>query len=349
MRLYLMALGTPADARLLQALYTAATDAGRDDWRDVLSQLSEHIKANRAGLIVETDGAPLVISTDQNLEEHLGQSLAENDKSNWTRLRTGRVYGQIDLPAALPLPNSPLRLLRVTWQRTRSAWLFALRHGDDFRAIDSAALSAIALHLPTALELWQRHSRDRISGELAQVQASRFGLGWILFDAQGRVQALDQAAETLIEDTSGLRVAPQGGLISSDPEVERRLSEAFGEVGSSNQSVHLFEGLDLTLTPLPFDEAYSLNHPTAVVLGIIRQAPSTPLQADLVAQLFDIPKSEARLACALAEGASLGEAAEQLGLTIETARNYSKKIYARTGLRSQTDLVRVLLNSSLRT
>ena len=60
----------------------------------------------------------------------------------------------------------------------------------------------------------------------------------------------------------------------------------------------------------------------------------------MLVDLFGLLPSEARLANALANGASLAEAAEQMGLTIETVRNYSKKIFAKTGTRGQADLVR---------
>lgn len=49
----------------------------------------------------------------------------------------------------------------------------------------------------------------------------------------------------------------------------------------------------------------------------------------------------------LAAGKSLTKAAEQLDLTIETARNYSKKIFAKTATRGQTDLVRLILTHGL--
>ncbi|PHX98275.1 MAG: chemotaxis protein CheY, partial [Rhodospirillaceae bacterium] len=35
------------------------------------------------------------------------------------------------------------------------------------------------------------------------------------------------------------------------------------------------------------------------------------------------------------------------GLTVETARNYSKKIYAKTGARGHAELVRIILTSVL--
>ena len=57
--------------------------------------------------------------------------------------------------------------------------------------------------------------------------------------------------------------------------------------------------------------------------------------------------SEARLAWQLAQGTSIAEAASMTGLSEETARNYSKKIYAKTGARGQPELVRIILTSVL--
>jgi len=44
---------------------------------------------------------------------------------------------------------------------------------------------------------------------------------------------------------------------------------------------------------------------------------------------------------------SIVEAAEAHALTVETARYYSKKIYAKTGARGQVDLVRNILTGVL--
>jgi DNA-binding CsgD family transcriptional regulator len=44
---------------------------------------------------------------------------------------------------------------------------------------------------------------------------------------------------------------------------------------------------------------------------------------------------------------TLAEAATEFGLTIETARTYSKDLYEKTGARGQPDLVRIVLRSVL--
>jgi len=63
--------------------------------------------------------------------------------------------------------------------------------------------------------------------------------------------------------------------------------------------------------------------------------------------LFGLTPAEARLAWALAQGLSIAEAADAHGLTTETARYYSKRIYAKTGARGQVDLVRNILTGVL--
>jgi DNA-binding CsgD family transcriptional regulator len=66
-----------------------------------------------------------------------------------------------------------------------------------------------------------------------------------------------------------------------------------------------------------------------------------------LAQLFDLTASEARLALALSRGLSIAEAGPEVGLTVESARTYSKRIYAKTGARGQADLVRFIHRSVL--
>ena len=63
--------------------------------------------------------------------------------------------------------------------------------------------------------------------------------------------------------------------------------------------------------------------------------------------VFDLTPAEARLAWSLAQGLSIAQAAKAHGLTVETARYYSKKIYAKTGARGQVDLVRNILTGVL--
>ena len=65
----------------------------------------------------------------------------------------------------------------------------------------------------------------------------------------------------------------------------------------------------------------------------------------LAQQLFQLTPAETALAIQMANGLSLEEAAELLGIRRNTARAHLRSIFSKTGVRRQTELVRLFLNS----
>src|SRR5690606_15731499 len=61
--------------------------------------------------------------------------------------------------------------------------------------------------------------------------------------------------------------------------------------------------------------------------------------------LFTFTPAETALALELANGLSLEEAALKLGITRNTGRAHLRSIFAKTGIKRQAELVKVLLNS----
>ena len=64
---------------------------------------------------------------------------------------------------------------------------------------------------------------------------------------------------------------------------------------------------------------------------------------DRVGRFYGLTAAEARLTTFLARGRRLDEAAEDLGITYETARTHLKRIFNKTGAGRQTELVRLVL------
>jgi DNA-binding CsgD family transcriptional regulator len=62
-------------------------------------------------------------------------------------------------------------------------------------------------------------------------------------------------------------------------------------------------------------------------------------------ELFELNTMEAGLALQIARGRTLTEAALALKLSEQTARTYSKQIFAKTGTHRQAELVRLILTS----
>ena len=65
----------------------------------------------------------------------------------------------------------------------------------------------------------------------------------------------------------------------------------------------------------------------------------------LAQELFQLTPAETSLAIQLANGLSLDEASEVLNIRRNTARAHLRSIFSKTGVRRQTELVRIFLNS----
>jgi DNA-binding CsgD family transcriptional regulator len=104
--------------------------------------------------------------------------------------------------------------------------------------------------------------------------------------------------------------------------------------------------LDMLLVPANLRQAASGPAP-ALVAYVHSDTWSSADRCEQLGELFDLIPCEARLALALSRGMTIAEAAADLGLTVESARTYSKRIYAKTGARGQPDLLRFIHRSVL--
>lgn len=69
--------------------------------------------------------------------------------------------------------------------------------------------------------------------------------------------------------------------------------------------------------------------------------------ADLIAGLFDLTPSEARITRAVAGGLTLEVAAREFGVSGETVRSQLKTAMGKMGVGRQVDLVRLVLGAAL--
>ena len=68
----------------------------------------------------------------------------------------------------------------------------------------------------------------------------------------------------------------------------------------------------------------------------------------MLRELFDLTPAEAVLCSALTQSGTLADAAGMCGLTAGSARQYLKRIFAKTNTRGQVDLI-ALIMASVRT
>lgn len=240
------------------------------------------------------------------------------------------------------------RWLRVSAGGAADAWLVLVRLREDFSASDVSLLSEVAPHLGSALRTLVALIGQRLQAGLAQATLERLGIGQIAMDADGRVMAADPKAESLL--TFLPEPGPRAGRrLQVLPDVARQIETACaalakGEPGSSRVvRIDPRRQIDLVLRVADL----VLDDPAArpAVIGALRQAQrnDAAASAQVLRALHGLSAQEAALALALSRGEPLIEAGVALGLTAETTRNYSKRIYSKTGASGQADLVRIVL------
>jgi DNA-binding CsgD family transcriptional regulator len=311
-----MAIARTDETDLLLPLHHGVHEAV--PWTTFLLRLRQRVRADMAGLQVH-DGA--------GGARWLATPTAASplQVADWQRFRPGRVYG-LDSDAFG-------RTVRVDEPGGASAWMVIRRTARDFTAADGALLAALAPHLTVALQTRAALDRARRNCDVAMLASRRGGIDWIGFDDDGRV--LDDAGN------AGEAISKQRGHAGIAPAVR-----ACARLGRQ-QLVLLDRDEGAWMLLVPIDPSDMLASPPARVLGLLRRAgvDGNVERVTTLADMFGLTPSEARLAMALASGDSLDDAATRLGLTIETARNYSKRVFAKTRTRGQADLVRTIIGS----
>jgi DNA-binding CsgD family transcriptional regulator len=89
-------------------------------------------------------------------------------------------------------------------------------------------------------------------------------------------------------------------------------------------------------------QALEENAATPAVLSPPTARVSVTPECDYLRQHFGLAPAQARLTVQLMNGRSVREGADALGITEDSARQYLKRVFRKTGARRQADLVRII-------
>ncbi len=249
------------------------------------------------------------------------------------RLRAGRVYAleellDFDDPARRARQAALLgegrigdaRLIRVAAGEDRAVRIALLHERASLGAADSALLAGLAPAIGVAAAALGAIAAQRLRLEAAEDALALLGIGQAVLDRSGQVLAADALWQ-------GHAPGPAA------------LAEACGAVAGG--------AADVALRPDGAGSAAVLvrtGRRGAAIAALRRERLADPVAAArVIAAELGLTPREAALAALLAQGRGLVEAGRMLRLTPETARNYSKRIYAKTGAQGQADLVRLVL------
>ena len=359
-------------SHILGAIYDAALDEAR--WVICLEELRNTLGANYASLIVRHE-----TNEDIGLIVSAGNDPASIDPGNphialspFTGMKPDQLLSIKDVLSEADwraswyyrdycAPQGVFHVLAADIA-TRNGGVYGFRvtrpeTAPDFSQTDVDFCRLLLPHIKRALNLHLSIHQDRKVSTLYSHAMAQMMVGVVVLDQNGQVMECNAAATAILDAKDGLSVVGTQ-LEASYVEDNRRLQALVRGALASHPGAHL-----------ALNEAMSVSRPSGrlgwglIVQSIAsdqwtegKQRPSVAVfvrdtegrvdpPVRLAQQLFHLTPAETALAIQLANGLSLEEAAEILNIKRNTARAHLRSIFSKTGVRRQTELVRIFLNS----
>lgn len=233
-------------------------------------------------------------------------------------------------------------------------WLHVARGKSqgDYSAQERKMMAQLVPHVNRALRLKAALAHAETEKSVYSDALDTVKLSIVLLDRDSRILNLNERAEALLSNHPAFLISNGCLRLANATEGRNFLSLVEKVMEGANYGVMPVGesfGRPVNLLLRRFaaaDGGANPNSPIAAVLYI--KDPSEPHQAsaNAIAALYGLRPTEARLAAALAGGASIKEAAVDLGMSELTVRTYVKRILQKTGTHRQTDLVQ-MINSGL--
>ncbi len=236
---------------------------------------------------------------------------------------------------------------------TANVSLLRPRSSEPFGDAELDFLDVLLPHLKQALQLHCRLSRAEALQTAAAEALDQMPFGTIYVDRFAHVLAANQRGREILALRDGLSSEPQGLRAAAQAQAARlrdliagAAMTSWGEGFHSGGSLLLDRPSlkqPLTVRVLPLRTQTCLfDHPRPAAVVFVSDPESSPASNQILS-LYHLTPAEERLATLLAQGESLKEAAESLGISRNTAATQLKGIFQKTGVHRQTDLVRLVL------
>lgn len=224
--------------------------------------------------------------------------------------------------------------------------------------LDEASISLLETLLPhvnTVLKLRRRLLAAEVRGEFAELALEAVSAAAFLVCGTGTVLHMNKLATELVNGGDGLRL--DGRLLTALHATENaRLGLSIaGAVREGRKGTQVAPGgalkisrrggqcpLRVAVLPVPEKSRMMVGRPCCLVF-VSDPAASPKSRGAILRALYALTPAEARLADLLLEGLAVGEAANRMRVTLETARFQLKRVQAKTGVHRQSELMRLML------
>lgn len=236
------------------------------------------------------------------------------------------------------------------------------RRTGSFGDAETRILELLMPHLQRAVQLHHRLATLEAQRSASLEALDHLAAGVVLVNAHAQVLFLNRAAQQIVDGNDGLS-AGLHGLSAAHAAETNELRRSIAECGmlASGLALAVSRGVmhisrpsarrpfSLLIIPLCLEFARRQlltagQIPSAIIL--ISDPEADPaLDPSALQHAFGLTPAEARFALVMISGKSVGEAADHLGVTLNTARTHLKRVLSKTGARRQGELIHLLLKS----
>lgn len=362
---------------LIDSLYEAANETNTEEWSEPLKRLQALFKANYVTLILklpEEEDLGIMVAVGGGLDggEHDVQLLPYqhnltpfSDQPVDTVMTVGDFMDDKDWQESSYrehwcAANDVYHVMIVDISTPDVGNLrFRVTRGQaepDFSEEDKALCKMLVPHFRRAISTHLNLYSSASLGSLYSRAIGRLSIATITIDEHSRVLDKNVFASYILNEADGLKV--MGGKLTAhypndNRELKRLVKSAFEQAGQeqtmpeamsiTRPSGEIALGVVIEIIPT-LGWADGKDQMKAVVY--IRDAVGkSQTSTEISKKLFGLTPAETALSLQLTNGLSLEEAAEELNIRRNTARAHLRSIFSKTGVRRQTELVRLFLNS----
>lgn len=235
-----------------------------------------------------------------------------------------------------------------------TGWSFLRpRSRENFGAADKHTMNLLLPHLQRAIAMRREFSVVSLRSMALEAVLDRSEGAVFLIDAQERVRFMNACARQLINRDDGVSVVGQRvrvwpSQLQEHLQRELRLC-ASGKVAKTTTKVLVIRGKrsGAAFQCMVFPISRNVENPfddSQIVCALVVREPESrqsPLP-EIVARLHGLTAAEARVAVRLFEGKTPDEIAELHRVSINTVRAQMKSLFRKCGVRTQSQLVRLL-------
>jgi DNA-binding CsgD family transcriptional regulator/PAS domain-containing protein len=246
-------------------------------------------------------------------------------------------------------------VIRKTGSQVANVSIYRPKKMKTFAQNEAELLDLVLPHLCSAVTLRDNFSQLDLRARSLEAALDLILLGVVFLLPDGKIVFANRKATEILQQKRGLKCiygclrAEQSRESARLEQIIKQTAEAANGVSSGNIMDITNKGLlSLRVLIAPHLSNIAKNIQKSEVIGFIldpTQSVPTPIHV-MLGQIFDLTKAESRIAVMLADGLSLADISEELGVTRNTLKTQLSNIYGKTGLHRQAQLVRLLLQLS---